>query len=206
MNMSVIELVTPIVTASVGIVGTLVAIKYRHKLSQKRLKEEHICPISECITEDTLIMSKLKDVLNDISADRICIFSFHNGGHYYSGKSMQKMSMSYEQTDNGISSIQLDKQNIPVSACLTTVKPTIENGAFNFYDTQAYPEGLCKYYLLKDGVKSTFHWPIFDLYDNAIGIVRIDYVKRKTGLSDEDAEKLLTLSKQLPGYLISPQK
>ena len=46
----------------------------------------------------------------------------------------------------------------------------------------------------------------FDLYDNAIGIVRIDFVKNKTGLSDEDAEKLRSLAKQLPGYLIGKEK
>ena len=99
-----------------------------------------------------------------------------------------------------------NKQNIPVSACLTTVKPTLENGGFSFYDTQSYPESLCKYYLLEDGVKSTYHWPIIDLNDNAIGIVRVDFVKINSGLSDEDAEKLQILARQLPGYLTSPQK
>ena len=197
------QYIIPILTAAVGVGGTLITLWYKHKLSLKKASSvEKECPIGSAIAEDTLIMSKLKDVLDEISADRICIFSFHNGGHYYSGKSMQKMSMSYEQTDNGISSIQLDKQNIPVSACLVTIKPTLEHGAFNFYDTQTYPDGLCKYYLLKDGVKSTFQWPIFDLSDNAIGIVRIDFVKKKTGLSDEDSEKLRSLAKQLPGYLI----
>ena len=199
------EIWVPIITTVIGSITTLLVIHYKHKLDRSK-RDSKECPIESAIAEDTIILSKLKEVLDDISADRICIFSFHNGGHYYSGKSMQKMSMSYEQTDNGISSIQLDKQNIPVSACLTTVKPTLEHGAFNFYDTQTYPDGLCKYYLLKDGVKSTFHLPIFDLSDNAIGIVRIDFVKNKTGLSDEDAEKLRSLAKQLPGYLIGKEK
>ena len=195
------EIWVPIITTVIGSITTLLVIHYKHKLDRSK-RDSKDCPIGSAIAEDTLILSKLKEVLDDISADRICIFSFHNGGHYYSGKSMQKMSMSYEQTDNGISSIQLDKQNIPVSACLVTIKPTLEHGAFNFYDTQTYPDGLCKYYLLKDGVKSTFQWPIFDISDNAIGIVRIDFVKKKTGLSDEDSEKLRSLAKQLPGYLI----
>ena len=201
------QYILPILTAAVGVGGTLITLWYKHKLESRRSDlEEHSCPVTECIIEDTLIMSRLKDILDDISADRICIFSFHNGGHYYSGKSMQKMSMSYEQTDNGISSIQLNKQNIPVSACLTTVKPTLENGGFSFYDTQSYPESLCKYYLLEDGVKSTYHWPIIDLNDNAIGIVRVDFVKINSGLSEENAEKLQVLARQLPGYLTSPQK
>jgi hypothetical protein len=199
------EIWVPIITTVIGSITTILVIKYKHKLD--RLKsEEEICAISTCVAEDTIILSKLKEVLDDISADRICIFSFHNGGHYYSGKSMQKMSISYEQTDNGISSVQLEKQNIPVSACISTIKPTMENGEFYAPDTKEYPEGLCKYHLLKDGVKSTYHWPLIDLHDNAIGIVRIDYVKRKTKLSDDDAVKLELLSSQLPGYLSGTSK
>ena len=197
------QYIIPILTAAVGVGGTLITLWYKHRLEQKKASElEEECPIGICVAEDTIILSRLKDVLDDISADRICIFSFHNGGHYYSGKSMQKMSISYEQTDNGISSIQLDKQNIPVSACITTIKPTMENGEFYAPDTKEYPEGLCKYHLLRDGVKSTYHWPLINLHSNVIGIVRIDYVKRKTKLSDEDAVKLELLASQLPGYLI----
>jgi len=199
------EIWVPVITTIIGSITTLLVIQYKHKL-EKSKRSNIECPIELCIAEDDIILSKMKDVLNDIHADRICIFSFHNGGQFYSGKSMQKMSMSYEQTDNGISRIQLDKQNIPVSACLTTIKPTLADGKFYVHDTQEYPEGLCKYHLLSDGVKSTYHWPIIDLYDNAIGLVRIDYVKRKTTLTDEDAKKLRILSSQLPGYLISPQK
>jgi hypothetical protein len=196
------DILIPVVTAIIGIAGTLTAIWYKHKLSMKKKLEEHECPIGVCVAEDTIILGRLKEVLDDISADRICIFSFHNGGNYYSGKSMQKMSISYEQTDNGISSIQLDKQNIPVSACITTIKPTMENGEFYAPDTKEYPDGLCKYHLLRDGVKSTYHWPLIDLHNDVIGIVRIDYVKRKTKLSDEDAVKLELLASQLPGYLV----
>jgi hypothetical protein len=196
------QYIIPVLTAAVGVGGTLITLWYKHKLGLKRAEQEHECPIGVCVAEDTIILGRLKEVLDEISADRICIFSFHNGGNYYSGKSMQKMSISYEQTDNGISSIQLDKQNIPVSACITTIKPTMENGEFYAPDTKEYPEGLCKYHLLRDGVKSTYHWPLIDLHNNVIGVVRIDYVKRKTKLSDEDAVKLELLASQLPGYLV----
>ena len=195
------EIWVPIITTIIGSITTILVIKYKHKLDKIKSDDE-ICAIGQCIIDDTLVLTKLKEVLDDISADRICIFSFHNGGTFYSGKSMQKMSMSYEQIDNGISSIQLDKQNIPVSACITTIKPTIENGEFYAPDTKEYPEGLCKYHLLEDGVKSTYYWPLIDLHNNVIGMVRIDYVKRKTKLSDDDASKLELLSSQLPGYLI----
>tara|TARA_R110000803_G_scaffold66001_3_gene127312 strand:+ start:986 stop:1591 length:606 start_codon:yes stop_codon:yes gene_type:complete len=199
------ELLLPILTAMIGVGGTLLTLWYKHKLDRLKL-EDKACPVSECITEDTAILERMREVLANTNADRLCIFSFHNGGYYYSGKSMQKMSMSYEQVDNGVSSIQLDKQNIPVSACMTTLQPLMENGEFHNADTKLYPDGLCKYHLLQDGVKSTYYWPIIDIYNKAIGMLRLDYVKRKTKITIEDQELLELLASQLPGYLVMDKK
>ena len=197
------DLIVPIISAIVGVGGTLLTIWYKHKLASKKLEEEHICPIGVCVSEDELVLSKLKDILQEVNGDRVSIFSFHNGGTYYSGKSMQKMSMSYEECDNGISSTMMNKQNIPVSACITTLKPLMENGEFKCVDTKDYPEGLCKHHLRSDGVKSTYNWSVVDIHSNIIGVLRLDYVKRKTTLSDSDQEKLNLLATQLPGYLYS---
>tara|TARA_R110002020_G_scaffold138469_7_gene308546 strand:+ start:17435 stop:18040 length:606 start_codon:yes stop_codon:yes gene_type:complete len=196
-----LETIIPIITAIVGVLGTLAAIKYKHKLAQKRLEDEHECPIGACISEDVLVIGKLREMLDETSADRISIYSFHNGGTFYSGKSMQKMSMSYEECDNGISSVMLNKQDIPVSACITTLRPLMLNGEFFCVDTNDYPEGLCKYHLKNDGVKSTYKYPIIDLHKNAIGILSVDFVKRKTRMDDEDHDSLKLLASQLPGYL-----
>ena len=199
-----LETIIPVITALVGVVGTLVAIKYKDKLLKSRLEEEHVCPIGECISEDIVVIGKLREVLDETSADRIAIYSFHNGGTFYSGKSMQKMSMSYEECDNGISNVMLNKQDIPVSACITTLRPLMENGEFYCVDTNDYPEGLCKYHLKNDGVKSTYKYPIIDLHKNVIGMISVDFVKRKTRLDDKDHDSLKLLASQLPGYLCGP--
>ncbi len=195
------DLIIPTISAIIGVGGTLLTIWYKHRLANNRLEEQRICPIEKCVSEDELVLGKLKDVLQEVNGDRLSIFSFHNGGTYYSGKSMQKMSMSYEECDNGISSTMMNKQNIPVSACITTLKPLMANGEYNCVDTKDYPEGLCKHHLKTDGVKSTYNWPIVDIHSNIIGVLRLDYVKRKTTLSDNDQEELKLLATQLPGYL-----
>ena len=196
--------IIPTLTAITGIAGTLITIWYKHKLGLKKLEREqaHDCPITTCLVEDELVIDRLREILEDIKCDRISIFSFHNGGKYYSGKSVQKMSMSYEQTNSGISSTMMVKQNIPVSACISTLRPLMENGEFGCVDTKNYPEGLCKHHLKVDGVKSTYNWPIVDLYNNIIGLLRVDYVKKKTVLGVENQEKLKQFSLQLPGYLL----
>ena len=198
------QYIIPILTAIIGIAGTLITIWYKHKLSLKKVEKEKAqdCPITSCLVEDELINDRLREILEGLKCDRIAIFSFHNGGKYYSGKSVQKMSMSYEQADSGISSLILEKQNIPVSACVSTLKPLMKNGEFGHADTKNYPEGLCKHYLKVDGVKSTYNWSIIDINNNIIGFLRVDYVKKKTILEEENQEKLKQFSLQLPGYLM----
>jgi len=193
----------PILTTIIGIVGTLLTIRYKYKLDVKKKEGEGECPIGVCVHEDQLVIEKLKEQLKEIKADRIAIYSFHNGGVYYSGKSIQKLSMSYEEISNGIASIMMGKQNIPVSACLTTLKPLLANGEFHCIDIKNYPEGLGKYYMKTEGVKSTYNWPIIDIDDKIIGILRVDFVKKKTKLKEDEMEELVKLSTQLPGYLKS---
>ena len=129
-----LEVLIPVLTALVGVFGTLGAIWLKYFLESRKKSTE--CIIDRTIKEDTEIITKLEDVKNEIGADRVSVFSFHNGGEYYSGKSMQKLSCSYEVVTPGVSRTQLDMQNIPVSACLTTLQPLMENKEFHCRDVE----------------------------------------------------------------------
>ena len=197
-----LDILIPVITTVIGSITTLFVIWYKHRLSiQASHKKEG--PIEKCVGEDVKIIENLKEISKELGADRVSIFSFHNGGQFYSGKSMQKMSISYEVVSEGIASIQLEKQNIPVSACVTTLKPLVDYGEFHCCDIKEYPEGLCKYHLVKDGVKSTYQYAIMDLEDKAIGMIRMDYVKKGKWLNDEQFEALRIFSLKLPGYLLA---
>ena len=199
------ETIIPIITALIASGTTLGVIWLKHFLKQRAITAKE-GPIEKCVGEDVEIIENLKEISKELGADRVSIFSFHNGGQYYSGKSMQKMSISYEVVSEGIASIQLEKQNIPVSACVTTLKPLVDYGEFHCCDIKDYPEGLCKYHLLKDGVRSTYQYAIMDLEDKAIGMVRMDYIKKEKWLNDEEFETLRIFSLKLPGYLMSKTK
>lgn len=193
-----LETLIPVVTALVGILGTILTIWLKHKLKKKEVGE---CPVGKCINEDAELLSKLGEILDDIDADRISIYSFHNGGEFYSGKSMQKMSMSYEVVSSGIARQQPQRQSIPVSACISTLQPLMEKRIWHHPSIKDYPESLCKVYLVEDGVKSTYQWAIIDLNKRAIGVLRVDYVKRTKKLSDDALNKLTLNVIKMPGYL-----
>ena len=197
------EILLPLITTVVGIAGTLGAIYLKSYLEQKS-KTKNKGKIEVCIDDDYKILTGLDELLTELDADRITIYSFHNGGEFYSGKSMQKMSISYEVVGRGISRNHLKTQNIPVSASLTTLKPLVEDKEFHIVDVaKDYPEGLCKYHLEEEGTKSTYQWALIDLNSNLIGMLRVDFVKDHVQLSKTKLKSALVSVIKLPGYLVN---
>jgi len=190
-----------ILTTVLGIIGTLSAIWLKYYLDKKAKARE--CVVQRTVDEDSEILDRLEELKDEIGADRISIFSFHNGGEYYSGRSMQKLSCSYEVVQPGIARHQMRLQNVPVSACLTTIKHLIERKEFLCYDVDKdFPESGCKSYLIEYGVKSTYQYAIFDLNRRAIGILRADFVLDKEKINTKETDALRYTAIKLSGYLI----
>ena len=200
------ELIIGISTTALGVVGTLTAIWLKYHL-EKRKKQEEECPVHCAVADDKEIIARLDEIKEEIGADRVSIFSFHNGGEYYSGKSMQKLTCSYEVVSPGVARQQLAMQNVPVSACHVTLQKLMENKEFHCYDVdQNYPESGCKSYLVDFGVKSTYQYCIFDLNRRAIGLLRADFVLEREELSDEGHAAMKYTAIKLSGYLIGNNK
>ena len=194
------EIWVPLLTAIVGSVGTILSIRYRHRLEQKRMAKE--CPVEIAVGKDTELMSKIDDLLEISGADRACIYQFHNGGEYYTGRSMQKLSMTYESVKPGISHLQIARQNIPVSACNATLAPMITDRRLLVTDVEKEMEdSLCKFYAIEAGTKSVYKWTIYDLQKRAIGFFQVDYVTRKKKLNEEILQDLEMAAIKIAGYL-----
>lgn len=194
------EVWVPVLTTAIGALGALLTIRYKHNLELKKLETE--CPVQIAVGKDTELMSKIEDLLNVSGADRACIYQFHNGGEYYTGRSMQKLSMTYESVKPGISHLQIDRQNIPVSACNATLAPMITDRRLLVTDVEKEMEdSLCKFYAIEAGTKSVYKWTVYDLQKRAIGFFQVDYVTRKKKLSEEILQDLEMAAIKIAGYL-----
>ena len=195
--MSAIEYLVPIITAIIGSATALIVVWYRNHLSHNKG-----CKILSQIKNDKELLDKLEEIREDFNADRLTVLQFHNGGNYYTGKSIQKISMSYEVAASGIIRLQDSCQNISVSTFTTSLAPLFEKWCVEYYDILAdFPNSLCKIHQITSGNKSTYHWGLFDLDKKCIGLMTLDYVKRKKRLREEDLEKLKIKIIKLPGYL-----
>ena len=190
----------PIICTVVGVIGTLLTIKYRHKLDREKMEQK--CPVETAVGKDTELMVKVEDLLLVSGADRCSIYQFHNGGEYYTGRSMQKLSMTYESVKPGISNLLINRQNIPVSACNATLAPMISDRRLLIEDVEIDMEdSLCKFYALEAGTKSVYKWTIYDLQKRAIGFFQVDYVTRKKKLNEEILQDLEMAAIKIAGYL-----
>lgn len=198
--MFAVEYLLPIITAVIGSATALGVVWYKNYLSKK--SEGESCKIHKQICNDQELLNNLEEIREDFKADRLTVLQFHNGGNYYTGKSIQKMSMSYEVSAPGIQRIQDSCQNMPISLCNASLLPLFDNWCIEYPDVNKdFPASICKIHQVEAGNKSTYHWGLFDLDKNCIGLMTLDYVKRKRKLKTDDLDNLKIKIIKLPGYL-----
>ena len=85
----------PVVTTVLGSITTLLTIWYRNKLEKDKKAKE--CPLTEAVEEDSVLLERLKEIRESVGACRAAVYQFHNGGEYFTGKSMKKYSMTIKR-------------------------------------------------------------------------------------------------------------
>ena len=195
-----VEVWIPVVTAVIGSITTFLTIWYRNRIErQKRNKE---CFLSSVVEEESELLEKLAEIRTSVGASRASVYQFHNGGEYFTGKSMKKYSMTYEQVEKGIARIQHQNQSIPVSGAIRLFAKLLENRTAFYKNLDGdFPESLLKYNLQEVGIDSIYCWSILDLNKNVIGVFTLDFVLEPTKISQKDLDNIQLYVIKMAGYL-----
>ena len=193
------ELLGAFLTGVVGPILYLLVSKYLQKEKDKKRDK-----VKENISSVSLISDELEEIREENKADRVWIAQFHNGGNFYpTGKSIQKLSIFYEVTKAGISSVSHTFNNIPCSLYPKAFEHMMEGqGIFipNFSDPKTATYGL-KGAAESVGTKSSFLVPLFTLDDKYIGNIGIDYVGKRKKLTKDEWEHFQIKAGRIAGYL-----
>jgi hypothetical protein len=117
---------------------------------------------------------------------------------------MAKFSIIYETVDIGVSSIQNNFQNIPVNLFSKSINYLLEKNIIeisDFKDETIATHGL-KYVAEESGCKSAYLFAIKNIENKFIGIMGVDYTKRKTKLSQEEINILTMHASAISGVLV----
>jgi len=139
------------------------------------LTEQVKDPIIEAINNDKIINEMLHSILNEFSADRTYLLQFHNGGKFYTGNSIQKLSCSHEVVNEGVKAKQHELQNVLISSIPYYLDRVINNEALFKVaeEIESYSlKALCEIH----GIKSMIGIPIYN-ENNLIGIFGMEWVK-----------------------------
>jgi hypothetical protein len=195
--------VSIIVAFITGVLGPLLVLFIKNKLEKKVEKPDMVL---ETLKVSELVMTKLDHIKDEFKADRVWVAQFHNGGNFYpTGKSMAKFSIIYESVSPSVSSIQGNFHNIPVNLFSRSINQLFERDKIeisDFKDETIATYGL-KYIAEDTGCKSGYLFAIKCIEGRFIGMLGIDYTKKKIKLNEESVTNLLVQSTSIGGVLMN---
>ena len=195
-------MITSVIVAFItGVLGPVSVLLIRAYLAKKKKKTD---PVKEALKIGELVTHKMELIQQYSKADRVWITQFHNGGNFYpTGKSMTKFSVIYEVVGGSVNSIQSNFQNIPVNLFSKSINYLLENHFIaipDYKDETIATHGL-KYVAEDTGCKSGYLFSINSIDDKFVGILGIDYTKKKTNLSGDVIQELLVDASSLGGVI-----
>jgi hypothetical protein len=192
-----------IVAFITGVLGPVILLFIKNRLDKKAEKPDMVL---ETLKVSELVMTKLDHIKEEYKGDRVWVAQFHNGGNFYpTGKSMAKFSIIYESVAPSVSSIQGNFHNIPVNLFSRSINQLLEHDTIeisDFKDNTVATFGL-KYIAEDTGCKSGYLFAIKCIEGRFIGMLGIDYTKKKTKLNEESVTQLLVQSTSIGGVLMN---
>jgi hypothetical protein len=192
-----------IVAFITGVLGPVLLLFIKNKLEKKPEKPDMVL---ETLKVSELVMSKIESIKDHMKCDRVWVAQFHNGGNFYpTGKSMAKFSIIYESVGPSVTSIQGNFHNIPVNLFSRSINQLLEHNTIeisDFKDETVATFGL-KYVAEDTGCKSGYLFAIKCIEGRFIGMLGIDYTKKKTKLNEEMINHLLVQSTSIGGVLMN---
>jgi hypothetical protein len=102
-GLDIISVLTGVVSAATAVFGMYLKMRYDEKKSKEFSYDPRL---------HSNVISALEYTMQKTEADRVYVLEFHNGEHYFSGRSQQKLSCTYEVVSEGISCESQTIQNL----------------------------------------------------------------------------------------------
>jgi hypothetical protein len=186
-----------------GVLGPISVMYIKYILDKRKKKPDMV---TDTLRVSELITHRIDHIREEFNADRVWISQFHNGGNFYpTGRSMAKFSIMYETVSLHAGSVQSNFKNIPVNLFSRSINQLLHNDVIeisDFKDDTIATYGL-KYVAEETGCKSAYLFSIKSLDDKFIGILALDFTKKKIKLDMEAINHLQVHASSIGGVLMS---
>ena len=100
--------------------------------------------VTKYTQQNTNVEKAIRYALDQLDADRVYVYEFHNGESFYSGAHQQKFSCTYESLKAGVSSEALSLQDLRVSTFNKFVSGVVNDKGFHTADVSKVQDSLLK--------------------------------------------------------------
>lgn len=192
-----------IVSSAIVSITTITGILLKEYL-QRRKNKQNTCVV-KYTKKNQNIQTAIEYTLEKSGADRAYIYEFHNGETFYSGTHQQKFSCTYEALNIGVSAESINLQGLRVSNFNAYIKDVLgitEGEYFSSSDIEELSNPIVKNWLQSRGIHSSYAFPIKTLNNGIVGMLCIDFTKKRTKLNKDQISLMQNQSIIISGYLI----
>jgi hypothetical protein len=186
-----------------GVLGPILLLYIKHLLDKQKTKPDMVM---DTLRVSELVNQKIEHIKEEFGADRVWVSQFHNGGNFYpTGRSMAKFSIVYETVGPNTNSVQTNFKNIPVNLFSKSINELYNNNVIevpDFKDEKIATFGL-KYVAEESNCKSSYLFAIKTIEEKFIGVLSVDFTKRKTRLDIESINHLQNHATSIGGVLMT---
>ncbi|NBP17004.1 GAF domain-containing protein [bacterium] len=177
-----------IISVVSGLVGIfmIVARSYIVHYFEKLFKGD-LDPVVKTLNVTKLLRDSLDRLMTDWGANRAIIIQFHNGGRFYNGTSMQKMSVTHEEHTPGVFPIYRVLQNVPITTC-PYIKEIIDK-TYAVDDAEDVGDIIANTFYYEFGIKSAIGVPLYS-DTKVVGVLILQYTERKIKFKQGDIDQL----------------
>jgi len=192
-----IEVISAFFTGVLGPVAYFAAKWYLDNRSRNKRDD-----IKYNLRTTTAIDSELLKLRHESGSDRVWVIQFHNGATSYpTGKSIQKFSIFYENTNSKVKTLSTTFNSLPVSLFTKTLYKLSQGKLLHFTESKNVLLSDFQSALQSHGVVSSFICPMFDLHQKFIGCLGIDYVTSEQDFDNDLVDMIENHASHLAGFL-----
>jgi hypothetical protein len=194
-----------IISAGTGI-GAIIAgsiiVLYGHiKSNIKKRKRDPLY----CLNDDILIQDALTELRVKLGADRVYITRFHNGGEYFDGTAIKKISRTHESCKRGCSHELLGFQNVPTSLVTEIISMLEESNRTNnvsFKKVEQIESGFLKNHLINVEARFIIKYRL-KVRMNLFGYLGVQYSKEDVNITDDIKNDIIKTAGIIENIFIS---
>jgi hypothetical protein len=168
-----------IVSSAVTLTGVFLSWFLKYKYGEYKHRK-----ITREISQSKLVQTILEQQLGEYKAQRAFILQRHNGGKYKTGKSMNKLSTTFEALEDGVSTEFKEYQNLPITLYSGLVDSVqTERGIFPVVEN--IDDILTRAFFVQRGTKSAIVYPITRGIE-LVGMVGFEWTHKIEKMIEQD--------------------